>query len=148
MNNKGGSFIFIINSDAVRVDMAIISLSFPDQMVEEMDRIQKSGGFAGRSELVRTAIRLLLEDSKNKEALSGHMSAIIVVTHQESNEAPITRLKHEFEEIVKTHIHNKINQENCLEVFLLDGDAKKIGSMTREFQKEDKLKTVKLLMIE
>lgn len=148
MNNKGGSFIFIINSDAARVDMAIISLSFPDQMVEEMDRIQKSGGFAGRSELVRTAIRLLLEDSKNKEALSGHMSAIIVVTHQESNEAPITRLKHEFEEIVKTHIHNKINQENCLEVFLLDGDAKKIGSMTCEFQKEDKLKTVKLLMIE
>ena len=148
MNNTGGSFIFIINSDAARVDMAIISLSFPDQMVEEMDRIQKSGGFAGRSELVRTAIRLLLEDSRNKEALSGHMSAIIIVTHQESNEAPITRLKHEFEEIVKTHIHNKINQENCLEVFLLDGDAKKIGSMTREFQKEDKLKTVKLLMIE
>ncbi len=148
MNNTGGSFIFIINSDAARVDMAIISLSFPDQLVEEMDRIQKSGGFAGRSELVRTAIRLLLEDSRKKEALTGHMSAIIIVTHQESNEAPITRLKHEFEEIVKTHIHNKINQENCLEVFLLDGDAKKIGSMTREFQKEDKLKTVKLLMIE
>src|SRR5438552_13025288 len=77
--------------------MAIVSLSFPDQMIREMDQIQRSGGFAGRSELVRSAIRLLLEDSREKNALSGHMNAIIVVTHDESNEAPITKLKHEFD---------------------------------------------------
>ena len=117
--------------------MTIVSLSFPDQMIKEMDQIQKSGGFAGRSELVRSAIRLLFEDSKEKSALSGRM-----------NEAPITRLKHEFEDIVRTHIHNKISQNNCVELFLLEGDAKAIGSMTREFQKEDKLKSVKLLTID
>jgi CopG family nickel-responsive transcriptional regulator len=128
--------------------MVIVSLSFPDQMIKEMDQMQKSGGFAGRSELVRTAIRLLLEDSREKNALSGHMNAIMVVTHDESNEAPITRLKHEFEEIVKTHIHNKISKENCVELFLLEGDGKKVGSMTHEFQKEDKLKSVKLVVIE
>jgi len=128
--------------------MTIVSLSFPDQMMKEMDQIQKSGGFAGRSELVRAAIRLLLEDSREKDVLSGRMNAIIVVTHDESNEAPITRLKHEFEEIVKTHIHNKISQNNCVELFLLEGDGKKIGSMTREFQKEDRLKSVKLVVID
>lgn len=117
-------------------------------MIKEMDQIQKSGGFAGRSELVRSAIRLLFEDSREKNTLSGHMNAIIVVTHDESNEAPITKLKHEFEDIVKTHIHNKISQNNCVELFLLEGDAKMISSMTREFQKEDKLKSVKLVMFE
>ncbi len=117
-------------------------------MIKEMDQIQRSGGFAGRSELVRAAIRLLFEDSKEKSNLSGKMNAIIVVTHDESNEAPITRLKHEFEDIVKTHIHNKISQNNCVELFLLEGDGKTIGSMTREFQKEDKLKSVKLVTIE
>ncbi len=127
--------------------MTIVSLSFPEQMVKEMDQMQKSGGFAGRSELVRAAIRLLLEDTKEKDSLSGRMNAIIVVTHDESNEAPITRLKHSFEEIVKTHIHNKISQNNCVELFLLEGDGKRIGAMTREFQKEDKLKSVKLLVI-
>ncbi len=49
--------------------MAIVSLSFPDQMIREMDQIQRSGGFAGRSELVRSAIRLLLEDSRVRRAL-------------------------------------------------------------------------------
>ena len=117
-------------------------------MIKEMDQIQKSGGFAGRSELVRSAIRLLFEDSKEKNTLSGYAHAILVVTHDESNEAPITRLKHEFDDIVKTHIHNKISQTNCVELFLLEGDAKKVGSMTHEFQKEDKLKSVKLVLIE
>ena len=128
--------------------MTIVSLSFPETMIAEMDRIQKSGGFAGRSELVRAAVRLLVEDSKEKDALSGHMNAIIVVTHDESNEAPVTRLKHEFEDIVRTHIHNKISRSNCVELFLLEGDGKKIGSMVRELQKEDKLKSVKLVEVE
>ena len=128
--------------------MTIVSLSFPETMISEMDQIQKSGGFAGRSELVRTAIRLLIEDSKEKDNLSGHMNAIVLVTHDESNEAPVTRLKHEFEEIVRTHIHNKISKNNCVELFLLEGDGKKIASMVREFQKEDKLKSVKLVVIE
>ena len=128
--------------------MPIVSLSFPETMISEMDQIQKSGGFTGRSELVRAAIRLLIEDSKEKNNLSGHMNAIVLVTHDESDEAAVTRLKHEHEEIVRTHIHDKISKNKCVELFLLEGDGKKIASMVRELQKEDKLKTVKLVAID
>ena len=128
--------------------MTIVSLSLPETMINEMDQIQKNGGFAGRSELVRAAIRLLIEDSKDKDTLSGHMNAIVLVTHDESDEAPVTKLKHQFEEIVRTHIHNKISKNNCVELFLLEGDGKRIRTMVREFQKEDKLKSVKLVKIE
>ena len=127
--------------------MTIVSLSLPDQMIKDIDQIQESGGFAGRSELLRSAIRLMLEDSKEKNSLNGHVNAIIVITHDETNEEPITRLKHEYEQIVKTHIHNKISHRNCVEVFLLEGDGKKISSMTKAFQKEDKLKSVRLIVI-
>jgi CopG family transcriptional regulator, nickel-responsive regulator len=127
--------------------MTIVSLSFPDKMVKELDQIQDTGGFAGRSELVRAAIRLLMEDRKQKDSLLGHVNAVIVVTHDESDEAPITRLKHQFEDIVKTHIHNKISHGNCVELFLVEGEGKKVASMTKEFQKEEKMKTVKLTVI-
>ena len=116
-------------------------------MVRELDQIQDSGGFAGRSELVRAAIRLLIEDRKEKDSLLGHVNAVVVVTHDESNEAPITKLKHEFEDIVKTHIHNKISHSNCVELFLVEGEGKKIASMTKAFQKEEKMKSVKLIVI-
>lgn len=127
--------------------MTIVSLSFPDQMVKELDEIQDTGGFAGRSELVRAAIRLLIEDRKEKDSLLGHVNAVVVVTHDESNEAPITRLKHEFEDIVKTHIHNKISRNNCVELFLVEGEGKKVASMTKAFQREEKMKSVRLIVI-
>ena len=127
--------------------MTIVSLSFPDQMIRELDQIQDTGCFTGRSELVRAAIRLLIDDRKEKSSLLGHVNAVVVVTHDESNEAPITRLKHEFEDIVKTHIHSKISHGNCVELFLVEGEGKKVASMTREFQKEEKMKSVKLIVI-
>jgi CopG family nickel-responsive transcriptional regulator len=127
--------------------MTIVSLSFPDQMIKDMDQIQKSRGFTGRSELVRAAIRLMLEDTKEKDSMAGRISAVVTVTHSQDDEEPITRLKHSFQDIVKTHIHSKINHGNCIELFLLEGDGKKVASMTKSFQKEENLKSVRLIVL-
>jgi CopG family transcriptional regulator, nickel-responsive regulator len=127
--------------------MPIVSVSLPSELIESMTVIQESQGYAGRSDVVRAAIRLLLSDSREKGSLVGRVNAILVVTHDESNEEPITRLKHVYDDIVRTHIHNKMGQNNCFELFLLEGDGKKITSMTSAFQKERKLRSVKLIVI-
>lgn len=125
--------------------MTIISLSLPDKMVEAMDEIQGAVGFSGRSELVRAAIRLLLDDTREKDSLKGKTSAVIVVGHGKDDEEPVTRLKHKFESIVKTHVHSRISHEDCVEVFVLAGDGQRIASMAKEFEKEKKIRSVKLL---
>jgi len=125
--------------------MPIVSLSLPEQMLESMDEIQHSVGFAGRSELVRAGIRLLLEDTRQKNALTGRVTAVIVVGHSKDDEEPVTRLKHKFEDIVKTHVHCKVSHEDCVEVFVLSGEGKEIASMTKEFEKERKIRKVSLL---
>ena len=127
--------------------MPIVSLSFPEQMIRDMDEIQKSLGFTGRSELVRAAIRLLLEDKREKDSLRGQVAAILAVTHNQEDEEPVTRIKHSFEDIIRTHLHNKITRTSCVELFLLEGDAQKIASMSNGFQKEDKMKSVKLVIV-
>ncbi len=127
--------------------MVIVSLSFPEEMVKEMNQIQESTGFTGRSELVRAAIRLMIEDAKEKDSLRGRVSALIVVTHNQEDENPITALKHHFETIVKTHIHSKISQSNCIELFLVEGDGPRVASMVKAFQKEEKMKSVKLVIV-
>src|SRR5712692_2464670 len=127
--------------------MTIVSLSFPEQLIKEINDLQESRGFTGRSELVRAAIRLMLEDTKEKDSLSGRVAALVVVTHDQEDEDPITALKHQFEGIVKTHIHSKISHNNCVELFLVEGDGSKVAAMTKAFQREDKMKIVKLVMI-
>lgn len=127
--------------------MPIVSLSLPDQMVKAMDEIQDSVGFAGRSELVRAAIRLLLEDTKDKNTLTGRTNAVVVVGHASVDEEPVTRLKHSYGDIVRTHIHCKVSQDDCIEVFVLAGEGKQIAAMAKGFERERKIKSVKLLRV-
>jgi CopG family nickel-responsive transcriptional regulator len=114
-------------------------------MVKAMEEIQESVGFSGRSELVRAAIRLLLEDTREKERIVGRTTAVIVVGHDKNDEEPVTRLKHKYEDIVKTHVHSKPSHEDCVEVFVLAGEGRQIVSMSKEFEKEKKIRSVKLL---
>jgi CopG family nickel-responsive transcriptional regulator len=114
-------------------------------MIRAIDEIQESIGFSGRSELVRAAIRLLLDDTKEKNALSGSTTAVIVVSHDKEDEEPVTRLKHKFEDIVKTHVHSRVSHEDCVEVFILSGEGRRVASMAKEFEKERKIRSVKLL---
>jgi len=54
-------------------------------------------------------------------------------------------MRHDFEEIVTTHIHSKIDQDRCVELFLLKGEAELIRNMTKKFQTNKKLEHVKLI---
>jgi CopG family nickel-responsive transcriptional regulator len=127
--------------------MPVVSLSLPDQMVRAMDEVQQSVGFAGRSELMRAAIRLLLEDTKDKDSLKGTTNAVVVVGHATEDEEPVTRLKHSYGDIVRTHIHCRVSQEDCIEVFVLAGEGRQISAMAKGFERERKIKTVKLLRV-
>ena len=112
-----------------------------------MDEIQETVGFAGRTELVRAAIRLLLEDTRDKNALAGKTNAVVVIGHASVDEEPVTRLKHAYGDIVKTHIHSRISQEDCVEVFLLAGEGRQISAMAKGFESEKKIKSVRLVRI-
>ena len=109
--------------------------------------MQKTSGFTGRSELVRAAIRLLLEDDREKAKLNGEVNGLLVVTHDEDREEPVTELKHRFEDIVRTHVHSKTSSSICVELFLVHGPAQKVVAMSKAFQAEDKMKSSKFIPI-
>ena len=119
----------------------------PDSMIRTMRELQRTQGFTGTSELVRAALRLLVSDAREKESTKGPVEAVIVVTHNEDREEPVTRLKHRFEDVVKTHIHNKAGKGTCVEVFLLEGEGTKAASMAKAFQREDGITAVKMLVL-
>ena len=127
--------------------MAIVSLSLPDRMVKSMDEIQESVGFSGRSELVRSAIRLMLEETREKEALKGPTSAILVVTHDKEDEESVTRIKHKFEDVVRTHVHSKVTDEDCVELFLVQGEGREVVAMSKAFQRDKGIRNVRLVAI-
>lgn len=126
--------------------MTIISISLKDEILEEIDRLQKELGFSGRSEVVRAGARMLLADNKEKEKLEGRLSSVLLLIHTQKVENTVTEIKHDFEDIISTQIHNHLRGDKCLEVFILEGDAARIKQLVRLFHASGKMDYVKLVI--
>jgi len=126
--------------------MVIVSISLNDTILKEIDRIQNALGYSGRSEVIRTGVRLLISESKEKERLTGRINSTLLLIHNQDIEDVVTEIKHRFEDITKTQIHSHLRENKCLEVFVLDGDADRIKEMVRLFQTSRKMEYVKLIV--
>lgn len=124
----------------------IVSISLNKEILEEIDNIKTKLGFSCRSEVVRTAIRMLIADNKEKEDLRGRISSVLLVIHDQKTEDVVTQIKHNFEDITKTQLHSHLKNGKCLEIFILEGEAEKIGEIVNLFQANKKMEYVKLIV--
>ncbi|MEM2139550.1 MAG: CopG family ribbon-helix-helix protein [Nitrososphaera sp.] len=127
--------------------MPIVSISLNDEIVAELDKLQKALGFSGRSEIVRAGIRTLLAEEKDRQNLSGSLYAILLAVHDEKSDDQVVQMEHDYDRLIGTHIHNKIDGDRCLEIFFLRGDASEIKNMTKKFQTNKKMDHVKLIAL-
>jgi len=127
--------------------MPIVSISLNDEILSELDKLQSSMGFSGRSEAIRAGIRTFVSEEKQKANLSGNIHAILLVVHNDQFDHVVSGITHNFEDLITTHLHSKIEKEKCMELFLINGDAEKVTTMTKDFQTNKNMDTVKLVAL-
>jgi len=127
--------------------MPIVSISLNDEILSELDKLQSSMGFSGRSEAIRAGIRSFVSEEKQKSDLAGNIHAILLVVHNDEFDHVVSGITHNFEDLITTHLHSKIEKEKCMELFVIDGDAEKISTMTKDFQINKNMDTVKLVAL-
>lgn len=127
--------------------MPIVSISLNDEILTELDKLQKSMGFSGRSEAIRAGIRSFVSEEKQKSDLSGDLHAILLVVHNDEFDHVVSGITHNFEDLITTHLHSKIDKKKCMELFVIHGDAEKISTITRDFQTNKNMDTVKLVAL-
>jgi len=69
------------------------------------------------------------------------------VVHNDEFDHVVSGIKHSFEDLITTHLHSKIEGEKCMELFVIDGDAEKVSTITRDFQINKNMDTVKLVTL-
>lgn len=125
--------------------MEIISLSVDQETLTKIEEIQGKASFDGRSELFRTAIENLHEEVRYNQNLEGELNAVIIVRHPHTDEQRIAHLSHEYDDIVSTQLHSKLNGENCLEVFHINGKAQEVINFYNELDGTKHTESVKML---
>ena len=152
-NNRKVLIIFNLFVNNIRpkteeklITMTIISMSLPQETLSQIDNLQSELGFAGRSELIRTAVSLLVSDTKEKAKLGGNVEGVILVIHQEKYTEDLSHVPHDFSHIIKTQIHNHLKNHKCLEIFIVQGTAEKVKKFHEQFQISRKVELVKLFV--
>ena len=127
--------------------MTIVSISLNEEILSELDKLQNSMGFSGRSEAIRAGIRTFVSEEKQNSNLSGNIHAILLVLHNDEYDHVVSGITHNFEDLITTHLHSKIDKEKCMELFVIDGDADEVTTMTKDFQRNKNMDTVKLVAL-
>ena len=127
--------------------MPIVSISLNDEILSQLDKLKKSMGFSGRSEAIRAGTRNFVSEAKQKNELSGNIHAILLVVHNDEFDHIVSGIKHNFEDLITTHLHSKIEGEKCMELFVIDGEAERVSTITNDFQTNKKMDTVKLVTL-
>jgi CopG family nickel-responsive transcriptional regulator len=127
--------------------MPIVSISLTEEILKEIDSLQKNLGFSGRSDAIRAGIRSFVSEEKQKEDLSGNVNAILLVVHNDEYDNQVNGIKHSYEDLITTHLHSKIEGDKCMELFMLKGEAGSVSSITKDFQINKRMDTVKLVTL-
>ena len=127
--------------------MPIVSISLTEEILKEIDSLQKNLGFSGRSDAIRAGIRSFVAEEKQKEDLSGNVNAILLVVHNDEYDNQVNGIKHSYEDLITTHLPSKIEGDKCMELFMLKGEAGSVSSITKDFQINKRMDTVKLVTL-
>jgi CopG family nickel-responsive transcriptional regulator len=125
--------------------LTIVSVSLNKELLKDLNELQKRLGFTGRSEIIRASVRTMISEEKKRGDLVGDIHALFLVTHDEKSDDEINNMRHTYDKLITTHLHNKIDRDRCLEIFVLKGNANQIRGMNKLFQSNKKMDNVKLI---
>jgi len=123
-----------------------LSVSLPSSLVEEFDTVWQNMKYDDRSKAVHDAIRNFITEYKwmqqEKGELIGAMGLLYYYDKPHLLSA-ITRIQHEFTDVVKSSTHVHLAKEKCLEIIAVKGKADHVKSLMEKLMAKKGVKQVK-----
>ena len=124
--------------------MSIISLSLPNELLEELDTILGQDRSATRSEVIRQAVRMYLTQYNELEQIRGTVIATITVLYEKTEEnKELFKLQHEFDDMITAYLHSHISETSCLEVMVVKGSSRRLRSLIDGLKANKPVKQIK-----
>ncbi|MCD6467223.1 MAG: nickel-responsive transcriptional regulator NikR [Methanomicrobia archaeon] len=127
--------------------MVRFGVSIPPELLKEFDELINKKGYANRSEAIRDIIRdyMIEQEWEKGEKVVGTIT--ILYDHDTRGVMEkLTDLQHENFEDVSSTIHVHLDENNCLEVIIAKGDAKRVKKLADRLIATKGVKHGKLVM--
>jgi len=129
-------------------DVAVISISVPEKLLERVENSIREQGFANRSEIVRQALRAFITESRSLRELEGEIAASITIIYErDATKGQISEIQHSFGDIISTFLHAHIEEDYCLEVIVVKGEADNIRKLVEAFRTNEQINQIKVFIL-
>src|SRR6056297_969993 len=111
--------------------MTVVSISMPDELLDRIDEFADEHGYTGRSEVFREAGRNLLGEFEDKKLEDRDLMGVVTVLFNYENstvEQRMMELRHEYDGLVSSNVHNHVGDHYCMELFILEGTLEDIST--------------------
>jgi CopG family nickel-responsive transcriptional regulator len=130
--------------------VARISMSLPDDLLNDFDDTAKKKGYLKRSEAIRDALRNFILESKwatdENSILAGTIS--MVYDHEvRSLVDKLIDLQHDSSVLIKASLHLHLDEHNCMEILALEGRAKELKKLSESMISKRGVKNLKLTIL-
>lgn len=109
--------------------MNIVSVSFSNQNLADLERLKSGFNLANSSETLRVCLQFALEKLGEETDFGGNKTAVLVLRHSHETERFVSDAKHAFQSLVKSQNHFCSSPSECVDLFLLVGSAEQIKKM-------------------
>ena len=120
----------IRNNDA-EAGAARLSLSLPNGLAAELDRLVAEKGAASRSALVADLVRAEVVEHRSrrgKQEIAGTIT-LVYDHHARNLQAKLTDLQHDSEGLIVSVMHVHLGHHDCLETLVVRGPADRVREL-------------------
>jgi CopG family nickel-responsive transcriptional regulator len=129
-------------------DMPVISVSVPEKLLDRVENSIKEQGFANRSEIVRQALRAFITETRGLRELEGEIAASITIIYERgAKKGQISEIQHSFGNIISTFLHAHIEEDYCIEVIVVKGEADNIRKLVEAFRTNEQINQIKVSIL-
>ena len=127
-----------------------VSLTLPQNLLDELDRSLKAQGYASRSEAVRDALRDFLASYKWRQELKGERLGVVMLVYEHDVRGLIDALmdiQHANSSIISAVQHLHVDAKNCMETLIVRGPSEEIRKLVDRLGALRGVKQAKLVVV-
>jgi len=127
-----------------------VSLTLPEDLLNELDRSLKAQRYASRSEAVRDALRDFLARYRWRSELKGEQLGVILVMYEHDVRGltdALMDIQHKSASFISAVQHLHVDPKNCLEILIVRGAADRIRQLVNRLGALRGVKQAKLVVV-
>lgn len=124
--------------------MTIVSISVPDELLGEFDRVLASRDFRSRSDAMRETMRSFVDEAEWDSSEGENQIVITMVYDEIGPRGELSILQHRYEEIqMMLHLH--LEKGQCMEVFIARGSNARLQEILGKIRKVKGVRSIKFI---